>query len=102
MATKALKARLGALEATYGIDEVPQEPIFVKVCDASIPDPANPHPAAEYSDATIVGYRTHRSGVAAVVARQEGEAITALEARAAATHSDVVLFFAMYDDGVLH
>ena len=72
------------------------------MCDASIPNPTDPRPRVEYSDDTIVGYRVSRAGTAAVVTRAEGESIEALEARAAATHADIVLFFAMYDDEVLH
>lgn len=102
MATKALKARVGALESRFS-PLAPDPRIFLKIRDSGIADPAVlDAPLHEYSDATIVGYRTGAGRVPAIVRRITGEAIDALEARAVATHPDNVVFFAMYDDEVLH
>lgn len=103
MASKSLKARLQLIEDALGgrqMDPIP--PIFVKVEDASVPDPDAPPSPNDLGDAAIIGFRGHLAGVSTVTTRQPGESLAALKARAAATCRETVLFFAVYRDEVMH
>jgi hypothetical protein len=103
MATKALKARLRTLESRAVLAAASVPYLFLKIRDSGIPDPSLPHASRhEYSDSTIVGYRTGGGRGSEVVSRLQGETIEEFESRAVATHPENVVFFAMYDDGALH
>lgn len=93
---RAINARVTALEHAAGISDDPLPTIFIRVTDASRPDPDAPEPRRDYSDDAITGVRASRSASAERIDRLPGESIAHLQARASKMFPDSRLFFMCY------
>lgn len=96
MVTQKIKSRIGALEDRYMVAKEPPPTIFIFVTDASRPDPENPKPEVDYSDAAIIGARASRGDKGKMIERNPGEKMEAFKRRLNKTLPDQRLFFMCY------
>jgi hypothetical protein len=97
VSSKALMNRLGRLETMIGDD--PHTPtIFVVVSDQGIPDPDKPdEPKDDFSRGAITGFTWGHP--LQTLAREAGESVAQLQARARRQLPEVRVFFARYASG---
>lgn len=102
--TRAINARVTALEHATGMAEGPLPTIFIFVTDASRPDPENPTPATDYSEHAIIGAYTSPRDKGRVIERKPGEKMEAFKKRLSKTLPDQRVFFMRYrhEAGIAH
>lgn len=96
MGKAANKARVAVLQRLVGGTKEPRLTLFLSTVDASIPDPANPQPPADLSDAAVVAIFLDVAGRRVRIERKAGESFPALKQRAMKQYPDQRVFFKCY------
>lgn len=99
MPKAANMTRLRQLEHRLGIDSgnAPRVSIFLRITDASVPEPGDMAPNPDYTDAAIVGARTSpQKNGAQRIERNPGETIPAFMKRASKAFPESTMFFFCY------
>lgn len=97
MVTQRTKARIQSLERRYTPAEQPRVSIFLRITDASVPEPGEVAPKPDYTDAAIVGARTSlQKTVALRIERNPGETIPAFMKRASKAFPKNTMFYFCY------
>lgn len=97
MVTQRTKARIQALERRYPPEEQPRVSLFLRITDASVPEPGEVAPKPDYTDAAIVAARTSLQKTGAQrIERNPGESIPAFMKRASKAFPESTMFFFCY------
>jgi hypothetical protein len=93
---QALVQRLCAAESRSGLGQSEQPTLFVRIEDASMPDPDLPAPEPFGADSDVIGVHGQLEGRGARLTRNEGESLVNLQKRAKRLAPQVRMWFFEY------